>query len=310
MDYRLESRRLSLDEKQYGSEEERARWRFKAEARQEVYAAVGATQSSFVRAAMELHDRISSFLENPDNTRPWLRPGPSPERDGYYLREFIRRLFNFHVWGRIAQDAINALPVELIRERDDLQRLYTFINLANSLITYTWVFRGVENYEDTSENLHLFAGNLSRLTEVGANIWKQNGETPSTESFNELYDGGERTLLALRDMLVPLYPEDNDLQEDNSRAAFMIARLAVLRAALGAYLSLDHDWALALPADQPVSGELVRDLNYAGSLAPNQPDFVRLVPRNLKELMDRYRCGWLPVGHTGEGEASETPQES
>lgn len=91
MDYRLQSRRLALDEKRYGSEVERARWRLQAEARHEVYAVVGSTQSSFVRAAMELHDRLSNFLENPDNTRPWLRGrttrcwlklAPAPEDDG------------------------------------------------------------------------------------------------------------------------------------------------------------------------------------------------------------------------------------
>jgi hypothetical protein len=191
IDYRLQSRRLSLDEMRYGSEEERAQWRLQAEARHEVYAAVGSTQASFVRATTELHDRLSNFLENPNNARPWLRPGStrrwlttvsSPDRDGYYLREFMRRLFNFYVWGRIAQDAINALHVELIRQREDLQRLYTFVNLANSLITYTWLFKGIEDYEDRLENLHLFTGNLVSLSEIGANIWKQNNGTLPVDS--------------------------------------------------------------------------------------------------------------------------------
>jgi hypothetical protein len=68
IDYRLQSRRLKFDEKRYGSEDERGRWRLQAEARQEVYAVVGSTQSNFVRAAMELRDRLNTFLENPDNT--------------------------------------------------------------------------------------------------------------------------------------------------------------------------------------------------------------------------------------------------
>jgi hypothetical protein len=307
IDYRLQSRRLALDEKRYGSEDERARWRLQAEARHEVYAVVGSTQSSFVRAAMELHDRLSNFLENPDNTRPWLRGGasrrwlksaPNPRRDGYYLREFMRRHFNFYAWGRIAQDAINSLPVELMREREDLQRLYTFVNLANSLITYTWLFRGVEHYEDTSENLNLFTGNLAQLTEIGTDIWKRNDGSLPRESFNGLYNAGEGPLLTLRDMLIATYPEENDMQYANRRAAFVIARLAVLRAALSAYLSLDHAWALALHEDRSIARELDWDLNYASALAPDEANFSRLVQRNLGELIDRYRCEWLPINGT------------
>jgi hypothetical protein len=103
-DYRIRSRQLKLAEERYGSEDERARWRLKAEARQEVYAVIGSTQSSYIRATMELHERLSYFLENPDNTRRWLRGATrrwyqvrsTPKSDGYYLREFMRRLFNFY----------------------------------------------------------------------------------------------------------------------------------------------------------------------------------------------------------------------
>jgi hypothetical protein len=110
-------------------------------------------------------------------------------------------------------------------------------------------------------------------------------------------------------MLVATHAGENGLQDVNRRAAFVVARLAVLRAALGAYLFLDHAWALALPEDQPISGELTLDLNYASSLAPDQPDFARLVPGNLRELVTRYRCEWLPIDDTGQVGASETPQE-
>lgn len=304
IDYRLQSKRLRLDEERYGSEGERARWRLQAEARQEVYIAVGSTQSSFVRGAMEIHDRLSNFLENPDYTRPWLLPGRTqrwfrsvfnPEKDGYYLREFMRRLFNLYAWGRIAQDAINSLPVELMREREDLQRLYTFVNLANSLITYTWLFRGVENYDDSTENLHLFTGSLARLTEKGVNIWKENDGSLPRESFSMLCNVGEGPLLTLRGMLVAMYAEETELQDPNLRAAFVIARLAVLRAALAAYLSLDHAWALALPEAHSIFGDLDWDLSYASTLVPDQPDLPQLVRRNLGELIERYRCEWLPI---------------
>jgi hypothetical protein len=311
IDYRLQSRRLKFDEKRYGSEDERGRWRLQAEARQEVYAVVGSTQSNFVRAAMELRDRLNTFLENPDNTRPWLKPGytrrwfrsvSDPQKDDHYLREFIRLLFNFYTWGRIAQDAINSLPIELMRERGDLQHLYTFVNLAHSLITYTWLFRSVEDYEDRSENLHLLTGNLGRLTEMGVNIWKQSDDALPSESFNVFYNSGEPPVLSLRDMLFATYAEENKLQAPNRRAAFVIARLAILRAALAAYLSLDHSWALAPPMDQSTLGELDRDLRYAGVLAPDEPDLFRLARRNLGELLNRYRCEWLPVDNTSQDE--------
>jgi hypothetical protein len=318
MDYRLQSRRLALDEKRYGSEDEQARWRLQAEARHEVYAVVGSTQSNFVRAAMELHDRLSNFLENPYNTRPWLRGRttqreqelvPAPEKDGYYLREFMRRIFNFYTWGRIAQDAINSLPLEVMREREDLQRLYTFVNLANSLITYTWLFRGVKNYEDRSENLHLFTGNLARLTEMGARIWKQNDGLISRESFEEVYDAGESPLMSLRDMLVATNAEEDDLHTPNRRAAFLIARLAVLRAILGAYLRLDHAWAFAMREGRTIAGELEWDLDYANSLAPDEVNLSRLVQRNLGELIERYRCEWLHIDVTDQDKAPETASE-
>lgn len=304
LDYRLQSRRLNLEEQKHGSEEERSRWRFRAEARQEVYAAIGSTQSSFVRAATDLHDRLSNFLENPDNTRPWLLPHykrhwfsdvAAPENDGYYLREFMRRLFNFYAWGRIAQDAVNSLPVEVTREREDLQRLYTFVNLANSLLTYTWLFRGVEDYEATSENLHLFTGSLAQLTGAGANMWKENDGSLPSEGFGEVYDAGAESLLQMRDLLTATYAEEARLRDPNVRAAFVIARLAALRAALSAYLSLDHSWALSLRESRSIHGELDMDLDYASALAPDRRDLRPLVRRNLGELIARYRCEWLPI---------------
>jgi hypothetical protein len=296
LDYRLESRRLQLQEKAHGSEDERARWQLQAEARQEVYTVVGSTQSSFVRAGMELHDRLSNYLQHADRTRTWLRPCSSLADDGYYLREFMRRLFNFYSWGRIAQDSINSLPVELVQERHDLQRLYTFVNLANAILSYTWLFKGIDHYEDTSENLHLFTGRLALLTEMGASIWRENSEI-GREHFDDLYNNSvENTFLTtLRDLLVATYAEDDAVQKPNRRAAFVIARLSVLRATVGAYLSLDHAWALALHEDEPVSRELDFDLNYAMALMPDRQDLPQLVRRNVTELMHRYRCMWLPL---------------
>ena len=312
LDYRLESRRLLLEEKAHGSEDERARWQLRAEARQEVYTVVGSTQSSFVRAGMELHDRLSNYLQHADRTRAWLKPRSSPADDGYYLREFMRRLFTFYAWGRIAQDSINTLPVELVQERQDLQRLYTFVNLANAILSYTWLFKGIDDYEDTSENHHLFTGHLILLTEMGANIWKKNSEI-GREHFDHLYDNSpENTpLTTLRDLLVATYAEDDTVHNPNRRAAFVIVRLSVLRAIVGAYLALDHAWALALPEDEPVSRELDLDLNYAMALMPDRPDFPRLVRRNVTELMHRYKCMWLPLDlqtATSEDTSSEDAQ--
>lgn len=188
------------------------------------------------------------------------------------------------------------MPVEVTREREDLQRLYTFVNLANSLLTYTWLFRGVEDYEDTSENLHLFTGSLAQLTGVGADMWKENDGSLPRDGFREVYDAGSGSLLQLRDLLTAMYSDEARLRDPNVRAAFVIARLAVLRAALSAYLSLDHSWALALREGPSIPGELDADLGYASALVPGRRDLGPLVRRNLGELIDRYRCEWLPIG--------------
>jgi len=221
----------------------------------------------------------------------------------------MRRLFSFYAWGRIAQDAINSLPVEVTREREDLQRLYTFVNLANSVITYTWLFAGVTKYEDTSENLHLFTGNLARLTEMGVSIWKQNDGLVPRESFNELYDAGKEPLMSLRDMLVATYADGDNLQTPIRRTAFVIARLAVLRATLGAYLSLEHAWAFAMREGTTIAGELAWDLDYASLLSPDEANLSWLVRHNLGELIKRYRCEWLPINVTDQDESPETAPE-
>lgn len=83
------------------------------------------------------------------------------------------------------------------------------------------------------------------------------------------YNAGEGPLLTLPSMLVATYAEETELQDPNPRVAFVIARLVVLRAALAAYLSLDHAWALALPEARSIFGDLDWDLSYASTLVPD-----------------------------------------
>lgn len=287
---------LEFEQKKHDWDEEVTKRKLQIEERNDVYSVIGSTQASFVRSSSELYERLGNFFSNRDYTSSWMRPGNQPEQDGYYLTEYMRRLFNFIAWGRIAQDSINSLPVEVAKERLDLQRLYTFVNLANAILTYTWLFKGFDEYPDSSEGPHLFTGSLGQLGELGLHICKDNDQSLPRDEFDRVYRSSEGSLQSLREVLTKAYVEaEANSAHSNMIAAVVIARLAVLRAVLAAYLSKDHDWALALPDNRSIAEELNANLSDAESLVLEKRHFSSLVQRNLYELIERYRCEWLPL---------------
>ena len=295
-DYRLNRRQVELEERKLISNEDVIKNRLRIEERNDVYSVIGSTQASFVRSASELYERLGNFLDNRDYTSDWMQPGSQPGQDGYYLTEYMRRLFNFIAWGRIAQDSINSLPIEITKERPDLQRLYTFVNLANAILTYTWLFNGFDEYPDSSEGPHLFTGNLGQLGELGSRIYKNNDQSLPRDEFDRAYQSSENSLQSLRYVLTRTCVgiEMNDIHS-NLTAAIVVARLAVLRALLAAYLSKDYDWALALPDNRSIVKELNDNLAGAETLVSERERLSNLVWRNLHELIERYRCEWLPL---------------
>lgn len=296
LDYKLNKRRVEFEERKLSLDEEVTKHKLRIEDRSDVYSVIGATQANFVRSASELYERLGNFLDNRDYTSVWMRPSSQPEQDGYYLTEYMRRLFNFIAWGRIAQDAINSLPVEVTKERPDLQRLYTFVNLANAILTYTWLFKDFDEYPDNSEGPHLFTGSLGQLGELGVRICKNNDQALPRDEFDRAYQSSENGLQSLREVLTKAYVEvETNNAHSNIIAAVVVARLAVLRAVLAAYLSEDHDWALALPDNRSIVEELNANLSDAESLVSEERRFSSLVQRNLYELVERYRCEWLPL---------------
>jgi hypothetical protein len=108
-------------------------------------------------------------------------------------------------------------------------------------------------------------------------------------------------------MLVATYAEQDKLHHPNRRAAFVIARLAALRAVLAAYLSLDHAWVFALREGRAIALDLEWDLNYASRLDRSEANLCRLVRSNLSELIAHNRCEWLPIDDANDHDGSPEP---
>jgi hypothetical protein len=300
-DYRVAKRQADMDQKRVELETKKnelegdlASRKLLLEERNATSSIIGATQANFVRSCAELYDRLSNFCDNQDYTSPWMKPQHSPIEDGYYLTEFVRRIFSFIAWGRIAQDAVNSLPVEVTKERPDLQRVYTFVNLANSLLTFTWLFKGMDKYPDTSEGPHLFTGSLGQISELGVRLWKDHSNDLPREQFIKLYRSSDESLMQVRYVLTRVYVEKGSGDEySRNVSAIVVARLAALRAVLAAYLSKDHSWALALSNEYSILERLRSDLAAAESIPEEDLQIPMLVKENLDELIERYRCEWL-----------------
>jgi len=278
-DYKIAKRQFELEKKV-------TERRLELEERTSVSTVLGSSQANFARATGDLYARLSNFFEAPDKTRNWLEPADTPAEDEYYLREFCRRLFYFITWGRVTQDAINSLPIGVVEERPDLQRTYVFVNLANSLLTYTWLFRGLENYRDEDESFHLFTGTLERIAELGVRLWKEGEQSIPLNSFDRHYDE-EATMVVLRDLLAQVSEKSSD--ESPNAPGIIVARLATLFAVLAGFLAGNYSWVIDVPEEEEIVEHYKKNLQYAASITERDLPFPELVPQALAELMDRYQ---------------------
>jgi hypothetical protein len=265
LEYRLERKKLEIKE------------------RQDIAIVLGSSQSNFVRAARDLYRRISSFFDRPDSARQWLKPGSTPERDEYYLREFVRLLFNFIVWGRITQDTIDSLPTTITKERPDLQQTFVFVDLALDLLAYSGLFQKIDDYDAENQDLYLFMGHIDAITEAGIRLWKEGEQNISRAAFDDLYHSPASPLTALRNFLVLLHTNQTAF------ASFIVARLAALRAALAGFL-IDYSWTIYIPDERILVKEFEEHLQYASKTSKVDFPFVDNVPQNLDKLMNLYQC--------------------
>lgn len=116
MDYRLERRRLQLQERTAVSD------------------VMGNSLGQLRRSVIRLHDRLDSVFREPKAVSEWLVAGPCPDKDGYFLRSFTHRFFAFLSWAAIVQWAIDALPPETVKERSDLGKLYKSLDHARGCL--------------------------------------------------------------------------------------------------------------------------------------------------------------------------------
>lgn len=268
LDYRLEKRKLELQE------------------RQDIAAVIGPSQANLIRAARDLFRWLSSFFDHPDSSRHWLVKRPDPATDAPSLREWVRLLFNFIAWGRITQDAINALPAAVARERADLQQTYVFVDLVIGLLAYGDLFKGIEQYEPDSQTIRLFFEHIETLAEAGFRLRHANEGAITRTAVNELYRAPESALLPLREFVLILNGESAPA------ASFIVARLAAIRAVAAGFL-LGYPWTLNLPDPREILAELKVHLAHASRISGVNLLFGDCVPRNLTMLIERYRCGFL-----------------
>jgi hypothetical protein len=265
LEYRLEQRKLELEE------------------RQRITTVLGSSQSNFVRATRELYRRLSSFFDHPGDARQWLKPGPTAESDEYYLRDFVRLLFNFIAWGRIAQDTINSLPTTVTQERTDLQQTFLCVDLALDVLAYNKLFQGIDADNTENKGMHLPMADIDAVANAGSQLWKEGEQNISRTAFHELYHLPESPLAALRHFFVVLH-------SDKARSAsFVAARLAALRTVLAGFL-MSYSWTIYIPDERTLVGELQEDLQYASETSRVDLPFARVVPQNLGELMKLYQC--------------------
>lgn len=270
LDYRIERRKLELNE------------------RQGISAVLGTSQSNLLRVTRDLFRWLSSFFDNPEQARQWLQPGPTPETDSDSLQEFCYLLFQFMTWGRITQDAINSLPTAVMNERTDLQRAYVFVDLALDFLAYRGLFEKVKSY-DSEKNMRVSMKQIKMITEAGIRIWKDENQNIPRIAFNKLYFSVESPLSALREFLIVVHGN-----QDIS-ARFIMARLAALRAVSAGFLR-QYSWTIDMPRKIRIVLQLERHLQHAFPAGTSKPPVMERILQNMSMLMKRYRCKlfWVP----------------
>jgi hypothetical protein len=206
MDYRVERRRLQLQERTAVSD------------------VMGNSLGQLGQSVRRLHDRLDSvFRDFRAVSDGWLDAKPSPGDDGYFLKSFVLRLFAFLSWATIVQWTIDALPPETVKERSDLRTLYDSIDRAKNCLTNSLIIDESESYTDRQVTL-LFVDTLDDVADLGLRAYQRNDKTIPRTEFDAEYLMDREPLRYLRSWLA--------LTGRGSQPAMILARLACLRECL------------------------------------------------------------------------------
>jgi hypothetical protein len=255
MDYRLAKRHLEMDE------------------RATITAVLGNGPGLLRRGSMRLRDRVHGCFRDAEHIESWLRPGPTPAQDGYFLKTFVQRMFVFFSAAGVVQSAIDALPAHTLAARADLRQLYALIELAKASLTHIGLLGDFPGYVVAAEGYHLFIGALDDLADLGTAAYASHGNTIPATVFSEYYDDQQPTLMRVRGWLAAARTRDK-------KAVAILARLACMEAVLDAILKPPRD----------DSGYFASDAALLQRLASiSMPDgidyaFTRVMPKRLDEL--------------------------
>lgn len=262
MDYRIERRRLQLQERTAMSD------------------VMGNSLGQLRKSVIRLQDRLDSIFRDQRAVTEWLIAGPSPDKDGYFLRSCTQRIFSFLSWVAIVQGAMDALPPESVTERPDLGKLYKSLDHARDCLTNRLVIDESELHTDRQTSL-LFVDTIDGLVDLGQRTYQQNDKTiPSTE-FEEEYRMDREPLASLRYWLT--LPRITA-----SQPSIILARLACLRECLDliqigiADKKPQADRAGLTRIDR---ARLTAALDYAEKRSVNPMNLSATVPGKLEELL-------------------------
>ena len=265
LDYRLERRRLELEE------------------RGAIATTLGNGPGQLVRASLRLKDRVDGLHRDRDALPSWLEPGQNPAQDGYFLRSSVQRVFLFVSWASVLQQAIDALPPETVRARADLQRQYALVDLAFRALTSISMFPGFPGYQTDRDGYHLFTGTLDELSDLGVAAYNENSKTIPTRAFASAHETAEdRSLVRLRNWL-------SDMRRSEPRALIVLARMTCV----GAIADELH-----LPG-QVVSFTGRTDLGDRLQRLESDLDFplAEQLPRWLDSEFSRLQGRWTKTGY-------------
>jgi hypothetical protein len=172
-----------------------------------------------------MKDRVDGIFRDAAQLPTWLKPGPTNTADGYFLRSSVQRLFLFVSWAALMQQALDALPEETLRARQDLQRQYALLDLGVEVLTNISMFPGYPNYPTDRDGYHLFTGTVDQLADLGVATYNSSSLVIPTSAFVEAYDEGDPALMRLRAWL-------GDVGTPKPGAVVIKARLACLGAIL------------------------------------------------------------------------------